>query len=72
MPSSYADSPFHSFSNFAFFRFELAYTHTMYYLAQVYKNLGESDLVSVKKVEQYIYWLVLVKYLKSYVERIWI
>lgn len=26
-------------------RFELAYTHTMYYLAQVYKNLGESDLV---------------------------
>lgn len=24
-------------------RFELAYTHTMYYLAQVYKNLGKSD-----------------------------
>ena len=29
-------------------RFELAYTHTMYYLAQVYKNLGESNLCSVK------------------------
>uniref|UniRef100_A0A8C2YZ89 KIF-binding protein n=1 Tax=Cyclopterus lumpus TaxID=8103 RepID=A0A8C2YZ89_CYCLU len=24
-------------------RFELAYTHTMYYLAQVYKNLGETE-----------------------------
>ncbi|XP_074469242.1 KIF-binding protein [Sebastes fasciatus] len=24
-------------------RFELAYTHTMYYLAQVYKNLGENE-----------------------------
>ncbi|XP_012710609.2 KIF-binding protein [Fundulus heteroclitus] len=26
-----------------FKRFELAYTHTMYYLAQVYKNLGENE-----------------------------
>lgn len=28
-------------------RFEFAYTHTMYYLAQVYKNIGESNLVDV-------------------------
>lgn len=26
-------------------RFELAYTHTMYYLAQVYKNLGKCVLI---------------------------
>lgn len=31
------------FLQLSFLRFEFAYTHTMYYLAQVYKNLGESD-----------------------------
>lgn len=38
------------FVQLSFLRFEFAYTHTMYYLAQVYKNLGESDLVSAKKI----------------------
>ncbi|KAL3065333.1 hypothetical protein OYC64_015498 [Pagothenia borchgrevinki] len=28
-------------------RFELAYTHTMYYLAQVYKNLGETERAAI-------------------------
>lgn len=39
--------PFCLAHNFSFYttRFELAYTHTMYYLAQVYKNLGAYEVI---------------------------
>lgn len=43
-------------------RFELAYTHTMYYLAQVYKNLGELlvgvDWTLMKKIgSDFSFWI---------------
>uniref|UniRef100_A0A3B3ZA87 KIF-binding protein n=1 Tax=Periophthalmus magnuspinnatus TaxID=409849 RepID=A0A3B3ZA87_9GOBI len=44
-----AESNYHQYMKdmetlfFVFNRFELAYTHTMYYLAQVYKNLGQTE-----------------------------
>lgn len=31
------------FSNILLHRFEMAYTHTLYYLAQVYKNLEQFE-----------------------------